>query len=135
MMSERAAFQSCLSEFMVLVEEMEKVEVVTVDKVVDKVDKVDGKVEKIDKVDKVDVKVDEEVDKVDKSEEEEDNEDDLQSCSEEYKSARASFGSYLEDKGRHVFHTKLQIGLLILKLSFHSCQMIIFTTTIEGQAR
>ena len=96
MMSERAAFQSCLSEFMVLVEEMERVEVVTVDKVVDKVDK-DDKVDKVHKVDKVD-----------QNEEEEDNEDDLLSSSEEYKSARASFGSYLEDKGRHVYHPKLQ---------------------------
>ena len=110
MMSERAAFQSCLSEFMVLVEEMERVEVVTVDKVdkeVDNIDKVD-KVDKDDKVDKV-----HKVDKVDQNEEEEDNEDDLQSSSEEYKSARASFGSYLEDKGRHVSHTKLQICQLI----------------------
>ena len=78
-MSERAAFQSCLSEFMVLVEEMERVEVVSVDEVVDEAS-------------------------VDRDEEEEENgdEDELQSSSEEYKSARASFGSYLEDKGRHV---------------------------------
>ena len=74
-MSERAAFQSCLSEFMVLVEEMERVEVVSVDE-----------------VDEV----------VDEEEEENGDEDELQSSSEEYKSARASFGSYLEDKGRHV---------------------------------
>ena len=81
MMSERAAFQSCLSEFMVLVEEMERVEVVSVDEVDEVVDKT-----------------------VDRDEEEEENgdEDELQSSSEEYKSARASFGSYLEDKGRHV---------------------------------
>ena len=81
-MSERAAFQSCLSEFMVLVEEMERVEVVSVDEVDEVVDEAS----------------------VDRDEEEEENgdEDELQSSSEEYKSARASFGSYLEDKGRHV---------------------------------
>ena len=84
MMSERAAFQSCLSEFMVLVEEMERVEVVAVDEVVDKVDEV---------VDKA---------SVDRDEDEDEDDEEQLSSSEEYKSARASFGSYLEDKGRLV---------------------------------
>ena len=116
MMSERAAFQSCLAEFMVMVEDMEKVEVVR------------NKNEEEEVGNEVPNEVLNEVNEV--VNEVDNDEDDLQSSSEEYKSARASFGSYLEDKGRHVRRNVSHL-IKLLKCHCHKNPSLNFDTLVS----
>ena len=115
-MSERAAFQSCLAEFMVMVEDMEKVEVVR------------NKNEEEEVGNEVPNEVLNEVNEV--VNEVDNDEDDLQSSSEEYKSARASFGSYLEDKGRHVRRNVSHL-IKLLKCHCHKNPSLNFDTLVS----
>ena len=123
-MSERAAFQSCLAEFMVMVEDMEKVEVVRNKNEEEEVgNEVPNEVLN-DVLNDVLNEVNEVVNEVDN------DEDDLQSSSEEYKSARASFGSYLEDKGRHVRRNVSHL-IKLLKCHCHKNPSLNFDTLVS----